>query len=80
MSGGTTEILDLTTGGTFTVNNLTAPGCHHGRQALGFCEQHSLVHAWLSPDYSTYPGHTLRYCANCGRVQRRVPETWEDYT
>jgi len=45
-----------------------------GRHPLGFCEQNNLVHAW-EPALLV---ETLRCCANCGRVQRLVPEQWVD--
>ena len=49
-----------------------------GRQPLGFCEEHNLDHAWIAPDFAVTPGPTLRSCANCGKVQRLVPEQWVD--
>ena len=43
-----------------------------GRQALGFCEQHNLTHAWASDPAPVWPGPTLRYLRHDDSNRSRI--------
>lgn len=72
----TNTTISFPPGGSGTAT-LTA-GTPRGRQGINFCIENGLVHAWRRPDIGVWPGPTIRYCENCGRQQKLVPEYWED--